>query len=195
MRALFGLVLAGGESRRMGRDKALLRYRKIPQWQYVYRLLLPFCERVYVSRQNNSELLREGVPILLDHGDIRGPAAGLLSGYRHNPTVGWLGIACDLPFCGSDDVKKLVEERMPGRAATCFVHSDGTPEPCFAIWEPSGLETLAASAASPRKVLEQRGACQHVRPDSARALTNVNSGSEIDELLVTQLCNPLPLFI
>ena len=44
-----GLVLSGGQSSRMGRDKALIDYHGLPQYAYVYDLLLGFCDKVFIS--------------------------------------------------------------------------------------------------------------------------------------------------
>ncbi|MEY4787280.1 MAG: hypothetical protein RL692_1174, partial [Planctomycetota bacterium] len=44
-----GLILTGGQSSRMGSDKAQLTYSNRPQWQEVADLLRPFCNKVYWS--------------------------------------------------------------------------------------------------------------------------------------------------
>ena len=52
-----GLVIAGGNSSRMGTDKAFLQYSKNPQYQEVYSLLEPFCEQTFVSLQNKNDAI------------------------------------------------------------------------------------------------------------------------------------------
>ena len=53
---LNGLVLAGGQSTRMGRDKGELIYHdSVPQREWAYRLLEPFCDYVVLSLQRDQK--------------------------------------------------------------------------------------------------------------------------------------------
>jgi len=45
----YGLVMCGGHSNRMGTDKSMLQYYNKPQRYHVYDMLLPFCEKVFIS--------------------------------------------------------------------------------------------------------------------------------------------------
>ena len=44
-----GLVIAGGKSTRMQQDKAMIQYHGMPQYQYVYNILQPFCSETFIS--------------------------------------------------------------------------------------------------------------------------------------------------
>ena len=109
---LYGLVLLGGKSTRMKRDKASLEYHGKNQSLYAYELLVPFCEKVFFSirpGQANLESV-EGYPHIYDLGpytDI-GPLGGILSALTQIPETAWLVLACDLPFMDAATLKNLL---------------------------------------------------------------------------------------
>ena len=87
---MYGLVLAGGASRRMQSDKAQLDYHGRPQLEWTLDLLKPLCERVFVSLRRACEHdLPPGIGAILDDGDYQGPAAGILSAQRAHADVAW----------------------------------------------------------------------------------------------------------
>ena len=96
---IYGLVLAGGQSRRMGQDKGLLDYHGKPQRDYMYEQLQPLCREVYMSiRPGQEGALPRGIPYILDENQYRGPFNGLLSAHHQFPEVAWLVVACDMPL-------------------------------------------------------------------------------------------------
>lgn len=101
-----GLVLAGGQSTRMGKDKALIDYHGEPQYSYLYRLLTAYCDQVYISSKEKKYTL----PSLIDMEEYStiGPIAGLLTAFQHDATD-WLVLAIDYPFIGESEIKKLLE--------------------------------------------------------------------------------------
>src|SRR5690606_29478162 len=108
---LQGLVLAGGESRRMGRDKGGLRFgSRPPQAQWAWALLDGLCERAFVSvrsSQHGCEPYR-ALPLILDEGPIEGPMAGLLSAWHACPNVAWLVLAADMPLVDRSTLATLI---------------------------------------------------------------------------------------
>jgi molybdenum cofactor guanylyltransferase len=158
--ALYALVLAGGDSRRMGRDKAQLRYhRDEPQVRHAFDLLKAVAAVAYVSvRKDQADApLYAPFPLIIDDGTIRGPAAGLLAAWSHSPQVAWLVLAADLPFVTAALVADLLAGRDASKLATAFRHRDGTPEPLCTVWEPAArptlLERVGAGDSSLRRVL------------------------------------------
>lgn len=181
---VFGLVLAGGASRRMKHDKALLDYHGKPQLVWTYELLSRVCERVFVSvREDQSEEpIRSGLPQIVDSETGLGPAGGILSAQKAHPTAAWLVVACDLPYLDEETFRSLLNRRDPSQHATAFRSThDGLPEPLCAIWEPSSNQALADFVRSgvncPRKFLIN-SATKLLEQDSSNALDNINTPDE-----------------
>lgn len=181
---LFGLILAGGASTRMQRDKAALAYHGQPQLQWAYDLVSPVCAATFVSVRpdQRDDATRKDFPQIVDRQPGTGPIAGIAAALLEHPKVAWLTIACDLPFITPSVLEHLVAHRNSGRIATAYRSAhDGLPEPLCAIWEPQARETLLAYIASgkqcPRKFLINSEALLLDLPD-ARALDNVNTVEE-----------------
>lgn len=154
-----GLVLAGGESRRMQRDKSELVYYGTSQREHVFSLMKPYCSSVYLScNPTQAEALIEKEHVIEDIFLKLGPMGGILSAFRSDPNAAWLTVACDLPFLSKATIQYLIAHRHPSKVATCFLDSQGLyPEPLVTIWEPRAypvlLEYLSQGYSCPRKVL------------------------------------------
>lgn len=178
---LYGLVLGGGRSERMGTDKAALAYHGgKPQTRRGLELLEPFCMRSFVScrAEQAGDPAFAGLPQIHDAFLGFGPMGGMLSALRAHPGAAFLVIACDLPFLDAATLGALARGRNPLRAATAFAGpQDGLPEPLCAIYEPRAyaraLQLLGQGVDCPRKFLLNSSAALLVPPD-ARALRNVN---------------------
>ncbi|MFD2098602.1 NTP transferase domain-containing protein [Flagellimonas iocasae] len=157
---LYGLVLAGGKSTRMGSDKGLLTYHGVPQQEYLYNLLKKLCDDVYLSiRDEQSAAIPDGFKAIIDQNEYRGPFNGILTAHKAFPDVAWLVLACDLPLIDQETLKQLVESRNPDQWATSFATKETElPEPLITIWEPKGLRGAitylkTAESSCPRKFL------------------------------------------
>jgi len=135
----FGLVLAGGKSRRMGADKALLTYHTRNQLIHTAEMMGHHCQKVYFScRAEQEDIYRDfGFPLITDSYLDIGPLGGLLSAQREFPETSWLVCACDLPFIDHALLHELVRQRDPFAFATSYRHKDTkAPEPLCTIYEP-----------------------------------------------------------
>lgn len=188
---LHGLVLAGGRSTRMKRDKATIAYRGAPQLRQVFDLLSERVAPCFVSvREDQSDdPARARYPRIVDGIADLGPIAGILAAQARDPHAGWLIVACDLPFLDGATLDHLIAHRDVAADATAYrsVH-DGLPEPLCAIFEPHSraglIAHVAAGRSCPRKFLI--GArTRLLEPVDARALDNVNSGAEYWEAMQT----------
>lgn len=183
---LHGLVLAGGQSQRMGEDKGLLDYRGRPQREWLCDLLEPLTQEVLLSLRPGQPY--EGQrPLLRDTFLDLGPYGALLSAFRQQPDCAWLTVACDLPLLDADLLRYLIAHRDPSRLATAIHNPQtGWPEPLITIWEPRAypalLQFLAQGYSCPRKLLINSDV-KVIQVDTPEKLRNVNHPEERDELM------------
>jgi molybdenum cofactor guanylyltransferase len=181
---LYGLVLAGGRSTRMQRDKAALEYAGRSQLERAVELLTPLVVRVFVSVRSDqtADPLRARFAQIVDSGEVEGPIAGIVAAQSRHPEAAWLVLACDLPLLDHETLEHLLRSRRPERQATAYRSShDGLPEPLCAIYEPSSREAIRAYIATgrdcPRKFLINTDAALISQPEPG-ALDNVNTPTE-----------------
>ena len=109
---LYGLVLAGGKSSRMGRDKGEICYHEEPQRIHAYKLLDVLCERTFLSvREDQENQIAKSFGTITDLNNFRGPFNGIMSAHYKYPEVAWLVLATDLPLLATKDVLKLIKNR------------------------------------------------------------------------------------
>jgi molybdopterin-guanine dinucleotide biosynthesis protein A len=177
---LNGLILTGGRSTRMGRDKSQLIYHGKPQREHLAELLAPYCEVVFwsVNADQAVELTATGQPVVVDRFDLPGPLNGILSAFQHDASVAWLVVACDMPLLTAQSLDALVVGRNSGKLATVFYDSAGQlPEPLLGIYEPAFgpilQQALAGGQYSPRQALQQNEVQLLHVPDISE-LANIN---------------------
>jgi molybdenum cofactor guanylyltransferase len=180
---LYGLVLAGGASRRMGRDKATLAYGGRTQLAATHALVARHCERAFVSVRADqvSEPERAALPQVVDGPVGAGPIAGIAAAQAAHPGAAWLVVACDLPFLGDATLEHLIAKRGANPVTAFRSTHDGLPEPLCAIYEPVTreplLDAIAQGRICPRKFIIASGVPLLEQPDPA-ALDNVNTPEE-----------------
>jgi molybdopterin-guanine dinucleotide biosynthesis protein A len=196
---VYGLVLAGGSSTRMQRDKASLQYRGKTQLDRAFELAARHCAEVFVSVRAGqvADPARSAHPMLVDSVAGEGPIVGIRSSLAAFPRVAWLVMACDLPFLSDAALDFLLLERDPGSLATAFLSAhDNLPEPLCAVWEPAAAAALAEYHAGgghcPRKFL-MRHKAKLLVPRDARALDNVNTPDEYAAALAAMEMNTMKL--
>lgn len=182
--ALHGLVLAGGRSTRMGRDKATLAYHGRSQLETSWALLAPRVTSCFVSVRPDQvgDPLRARHPQIVDGPEGAGPAAGIVAAQRAHPQAAWLVLACDLPFLDAGTLDALLAARDPDKLATAFRSAhDGLPEPLCAVYEPAAgphfARHIAEGRSCPRKFLLMHDV-RIIDLPRADALDNVNSADE-----------------
>jgi molybdopterin-guanine dinucleotide biosynthesis protein A len=195
---LYGLILAGGSSTRMQRDKAALLYQGRTQLDRAYDLAGRHLSKVFVSVRAAQvhDPNRAHHPMIVDSAKGEGPIVGIRSALGAHPNVAWLVLACDLPFLSDAALVNLMRERNPASLATAYRSAhDGLPEPLCAIWEPAAAAALAEYQAGggtcPRKFLIRHGAHLLDLPDP-RALDNVNTPEEYSQAIAA-LDNSAPM--
>lgn len=165
------LILAGGQSSRMGSPKHLLTVPSTGQPLYkqlvhVLHVAFPETQTMYFSVAHRSVLdqtlqleelsiptktgcqLVELKKIPDDTTHDIGPAAGLIAAHQYDQQATWLVVACDFPLLDPAALHQLSEAYED--PVTCFVNKDGFSEPLLAIWSPGALRSLSENVESGR---------------------------------------------
>jgi molybdopterin-guanine dinucleotide biosynthesis protein A len=183
---IYGLVLSGGKSIRMGGDKGLIDYHGVPQREHLYQLLNNLCDKTFLSiREDQKKELEASFNCILDKDEYRGPLNGILSAHTAYPDVSWLVVACDLPLLDKETLEELILQRDSNRVATAYATKKSKlPEPLITIWEPKGLKNAityiqSAQSSCPRKFLINSDV-KLIYPKKDEVLYNANSIAEFE---------------
>ncbi len=180
---LLGLVLVGGQSRRMGTAKAYLDYGEGPQYQICEALLKKFCRHIYFSV---SPKLTPPLPVAIEQqiddviDDPIGPLLGIISAFKRFPDNAFFVLACDLPYFSAEHVARLLSLRNPNKKASIFFVDDQA-EPFCGIYEPAIFPDLAMAFAKNLYCLRNivSGLMIEKLPlHDARAIVNINHRHE-----------------
>lgn len=181
-----GLVLAGGQSIRMGVDKAKINYHGFDQQTYMANELAHLCHEVYISKKSSvTEDL--DYPVIQDTFMDLGPFGALLSAFRSDPDAAWLVTACDQPLLKRRHLQTLIDRRDASKMATCYYNPETDfPEPLITLWEPKAysrlLQFLSLGYACPRKVLINSN-INMIKTEDSSFMKNANTPEEKAELL------------
>lgn len=187
-----GLVLAGGQSRRMhGRDKAQLVLRGETLLTHVIQRLLPQVDALALNSNVAPDLFSAyGLPVIPDrlHGFL-GPLAGIHAGLAQYPHDYVLTVAVDLPFLPFDLVARL---RAGLGVRPCSYASDGERHALALLWRPgmaaSVHEYLDGGGRSLKEFLTERGQAVHFdQPQHHGLFFNINTPED----LARAECDPL----
>ncbi|HVN24199.1 MAG TPA: molybdenum cofactor guanylyltransferase [Syntrophorhabdales bacterium] len=104
-----GAILAGGRSRRMGRDKATLPFKNRPLIAHVYRTVKAVLPDVVVISKHHTAI--EGIesPIMKDAIPIEGSLVGIASALLHARTDYVFVFGCDMPFLRKETITRMVD--------------------------------------------------------------------------------------
>ena len=93
-----GIILAGGESKRMGVDKAFMMVAGIPLVEHVLRALGPVVQQIIIVTNSPERYRTYNVRVVADRLERRGPLMGIYSGICSSESEYNVVVACDMPF-------------------------------------------------------------------------------------------------
>jgi molybdenum cofactor guanylyltransferase len=139
---VFGIIIAGGGSTRMGGGhKALLQLRGQRLVDHVRARLSPQCAGLALSVNDKAAFEGLGLPLIEDDAALKlaGPLAGILAGLDHaaaqQPNAEWVvSVPADAPFLPADLVARLVAARAAEQAQIACAASGGRAHPVIALW-------------------------------------------------------------
>jgi molybdenum cofactor guanylyltransferase len=144
-----GLVLCGGQSLRMGKDKGLLLEKNETFAAIAFRKLKPLCEKLLVSINENqleAYLKRfDRHQLVIDDTNlhIRGPLLGLMSAFQQNPEADLLVLACDLIDMENAALENLLANYRQNPEVDFYVYQNEIQnEPLCGIYKAKGLQKI-----------------------------------------------------
>ncbi|HEY4330419.1 MAG TPA: molybdenum cofactor guanylyltransferase [Phycisphaerae bacterium] len=160
-----GVVLAGGQSTRMGQDKAMLPIAGVPMLYRIARTLSEVCGGVTViGRERPVNWPGDlSATFLMDEGSAEtmpgisgGPLIGLMTALRHTEGSILL-LACDMPLVSAATLQSLLSAHSPASRATIAIHASPPheAEPALAVYTPGVLGELERMLAQNRRSLQQ----------------------------------------
>ena len=184
---LAGVVLAGGRSRRMGRNKALIDIDGQPMAARVVDVLRALgADPVLVVGGDPDELASIGAPVVSDEMPGEGPVGGVLTALDHLAALDLVDAAlilpCDLPDISAIALDPLVEAAAGDAHSRVWVAATDRMEPMCALWSLAARGTLRERFAAGERALHRVIAeLPHVTVTvDPAALHNANRPEDLD---------------
>lgn len=182
---IFGVILAGGEGRRMGADKALIPLGGRPLVAHVLDRLEPQVERVLISANGDATRFAGFGWRVVPDATPQGPLSGVLSSLGTAASMGATHVVStpvDTPFLPGDLVPQLLLASEASAEGLAYAADASGDHPATALW-PVGLvpalsEFLAAGEAKVTRFSAAHGAARAMFPDP-RAFLNLNTPEDL----------------
>jgi molybdopterin-guanine dinucleotide biosynthesis protein A len=184
-----GIILAGGQSRRMGgQDKGLVPFAGRPLIEWVIEALSPQVSRVMINANRNREAYAGyGHPVISDGIEgFQGPLAGFASAMSAVDTPWIVTVPCDGPFPAPDLVGRLCAA-LADQQAEIAVATDGLRiQPVYALIPVSLAASLDRFLDGGERKIDRWYALHRIAladfGDRPRAFANINSVDEAERL-------------
>jgi molybdopterin-guanine dinucleotide biosynthesis protein A len=184
MDAVSGIVLAGGQGRRMGGvDKGLVLLRGKPMAAWVLERLKPQANEILINANQNLEAYaRFGYPVVPDAiGGFAGPLAGLHAGLAAASHALVVTVPCDSPFLPLDLVARL--NQALGDNDLAVAKTGNQPHPVFSLVRRSVRDHLTKFLSGGGRKIDAWYATLEVVEvsfdDEADAFRNINTREEL----------------
>jgi len=181
-----GIVLAGGQGRRMGGvDKGLQPLRERPMVQWALERLAPQVDEILINaNQNLDHYARFGHRVVPDEvGGFAGPLAGLHAGLKAAAHPLAVTVPCDSPFLPADLVARLRAAMEKAGAQLAVAKTGDQPHPVFSLVKREVLANLGEFlAGGGRKIDAWYADLKTVEvpfDDEAEAFSNINTREEL----------------
>lgn len=184
-----GVILAGGQARRMGgTDKGLVELAGRPMIEYVLQSLEPQVHAILINANRNLDRYRRyGHPVIPDRdGDYSGPLAGMCSAMAaaHTPFV--VTAPCDSPLLPFDLTARLLAALQDQHAELAVAHDGERLQPVFALLPVALRPSLEQALAAHERKIDRWYARHNVATadfsDRKHAFRNVNTPEDLTSL-------------
>src|SRR5437868_11613962 len=141
---LSAVLLTGGESRRMGKDKATAFFQGKPLWQIQLNLLRELrLAEIFLSARSDPDWRPADIKFVADKPPSRGPISGVAASLGRIRTKHLLALAIDMQFMNEKYLRFLCDQIEPGRGVLPMI--GGRAEPLAAIYPAEARVDLVAA--------------------------------------------------
>jgi molybdopterin-guanine dinucleotide biosynthesis protein A len=176
------IIMAGGDSRRMGIDKSMLLIKDKPIIQHICDQLRGTFSQILISTDDVEKYAFLGFDCIQDKIPGQGPLMGIASTLEASANEVNFVVACDIPHIDIRLIRKMLAD---GHAADMVIPTTGSDkyEPLFGVYRKSSLETINALLSSgTRKISDVFAQCRvkYIKLKKEQ-LTNLNTMAEYEE--------------
>jgi len=179
------IVMAGGNSLRMGTDKGMLPIEGRPMIEVICEQLGSRLEQVLISADDVDKFAFLGFEIVPDKAPGHGPLMGIASALQASANELNFVVACDIPRIDRGFIRRMLAEATDSEADIVVpVTGDGKYEPLFAIYRKSAIDAInKVLSAGSRKITDVFALCNvsYVELGDAEWLINLNTMDEYEE--------------
>lgn len=181
-----GLILAGGQSRRMGKDKGFVFFKEKPFIQYSIEALKPLVKNILIV-SDHKQYEKLGHQCIKDIFAEAGPLSGLYSGLKESNTELNIVLSCDVPLITTKILKTLLMSyNKKDDAIVCKVNDKLMP--LVAIYtkncETACLELLQQKERRMMQLLKKLNQVQflYLNKADANKVKNINSPIDLNDI-------------
>jgi len=175
-------ILAGGQSRRFGQNKALF---VIDGQSILERVIaaIPPPAQILLITNSPAEYAQFALPTLPDHYPGCGPLAGIHAGLHHSPQEWNFFLACDFPSLQSSVIKEILAAPRP--AQVILPETSEGLQPLCALWSKAALPAVETALQKQERRVHAvlaKLALQVVSPAAPQMLLNLNTPQDLHKL-------------
>jgi len=184
------IVVAGGKSRRMGQDKALLTISGVPMIQHIYRQLKIIFNSFLISNNTPEKFAFLGLPMVRDLRPDAGPLMGIYSSMLKCSTSAVFSCACDIPEIPLELIHEMHSHLEKNDIVIPVTYPQGQYEPLFAFYSMNCLKEIENAIMSGENKISSFFSSQRIYeftfPENVM-LKNLNSHGDYLDYLKTNV--------
>ena len=195
MTSVTGIVLAGGQSRRLGRDKAVETIVGQPMLHRVFDRIRPVCDDISVVVSDDARADNLPIPadvlVITDKYPGKGSLGGIYSGLIASPGEYGLVVACDMPFLNISLLEEIL--KLGADVDVCVPVISGRPEPTHALYSKNCVPYIKAQLDDDDLKITRffnKVKVHYISEDASRSIDpqlhsffNINRQGDLDEAL------------
>jgi len=171
------IIMAGGGSARMGRNKNMLLIEGQPMIKHIYDQLRPHFNQILISSNDVSKYSFLGVDVVPDKVTGQGPLGGIASALKASVNDLNFVIASDIPHVDSDLMKMMLREGSDFDAVVPRI-GRSRYEPLFAVYKKDTLAAIEAALLSGNnRIIDALNSCRvkYIDLTDTQQLKNLNT--------------------